>query len=106
MSEEARHGDSIQSPTELQCNRSSKEMEIIDLYFMGSDSSVPEKPFIHQVLFNGPNGEIVRVRGLFDNGGMVGVMDLMVFFENQEPLRTHHTTQTPLADGKRCDAVN
>ena len=79
MSEEARHGDSIQSPTELQCNRSSKEMEIIDLYSVGSDGSVPEKPFIHQVLFNGPNGEIVRIQGLFDNSAMVRVMDSMVF---------------------------
>ena len=54
-------------------------METVNLYSVGNDGSIPEKPFLHQVLFNGPNGEIVRVRGLFDDGAMVGVMDLNVF---------------------------
>jgi hypothetical protein len=77
---EARHEDNTQSPTESQCTQFAHEtMEIVDLYSVGSNGSIPKKPFLHQVLFNGPNGEIVRVRGLFDDGAMVGVMDLNVF---------------------------
>ena len=77
---EARPEDNIQSPTESLCNQFACETtDVIDLYFVDSDGLIPVKPFLHQVLFNGPNGEIVRVRGLFDDGAMVGVMDLKVF---------------------------
>ena len=80
MLEEAQHRDSIQSPTESRCNQfACKTTDIIDLYSVDSDGLSPVKPFLHQVVCNGPNGEIVRVRGLFDDGAMVGVMDLMVF---------------------------
>ena len=54
-------------------------METVDLYSVGNDDSTHEKPFLHQVLFNGPNGEIVRIRSLFDGGAMIGVMDQNVF---------------------------
>src|SRR5258708_1425063 len=93
---EARHEDGIQSPTESRCNRFAHETtDVIDLYSVDSDGSIPVRPFLHQVLFNGPNGEIVRVRGLFDDGAMVGVMDLTVFSKIRKRLGS-------ITPSKRC----
>ena len=77
---EAQSEDGIQSPTESHCKQFVCETtDVINLYSVESNNSSAVKPFLHQVLFDGPNGEIVRVRGLFDDGAMVGVMDLKVF---------------------------
>ena len=59
---EARSEDSIQSPTESHCKQFVCETtDVIDLYSVESNNSSTVKPFLHQVLFDGPNGEIVRV---------------------------------------------
>jgi len=43
-------------------------------------------PFIHNINLEGPKGEIVRVRGLFDDGALVNAMCLTVFDKVKERL--------------------
>jgi len=53
---------------------------IIDLYSVGDKDRLwetleqREVPFVHWLLVHGPQGEIVRVKALFDRGAMVGAM--------------------------------
>jgi len=46
--------------------------QIVDLYSVDEKSEERQivKPFIHQVQLHGPQGEIVRVWALFDEGAM------------------------------------
>jgi hypothetical protein len=44
---------------------------------MGEDTA--EKPFVHEVQLQGPKGEVVRVRAVFDDGAMVGAMCTTIF---------------------------
>lgn len=37
------------------------------------------KPFIHEVKLHGPKGEIVRIRGVFDDGAMINAIDSEIF---------------------------
>ena len=36
-------------------------------------------PFIHTIKIEGPQGEVVRVQGLFDEGGLINTMCLTIF---------------------------
>jgi hypothetical protein len=60
-------------------------IQIIDLYTVGHVKATRQHvemevvPFIHQVLLEGPKGEIVRVRALFDDGAMVEAMCTSIF---------------------------
>lgn len=67
------------------CNETTypAQIEIVDLYAvqrepqtLGSDDC---DPFVHEVGFEGPHGELVRVRSLFDEGAMVAAMDAGLF---------------------------
>ena len=57
-----------------------KNSALIDLYSvrdgdkMWETLSQKEVPFIHWLLLHGPQGEVVRVKALFDRGAMVGAM--------------------------------
>ncbi|KIM79279.1 hypothetical protein PILCRDRAFT_74433, partial [Piloderma croceum F 1598] len=59
---------------------------IVDLYTVGSEepdefeiSPLPEVPFVHGIVVNGPHGSVVRVRGVFDSGAMVNAMCSAVY---------------------------
>jgi len=39
----------------------------------------PEVPFVHGIALNGPNGSVVRVRGVFDSGAMVNALCSAVY---------------------------
>ncbi|KAG0694730.1 hypothetical protein DFH29DRAFT_1006073 [Suillus ampliporus] len=56
-------------------------IDAVDLYSVGHVAITKEQleakevvPFIHQVILEGPKGEAVRVRALFDNGAMVAAI--------------------------------
>jgi len=57
-----------------------KNATIIDLYSVGDKDRLCETLeqrevlFVHWLLMHGPQGEIVRVKALFDGGAMVGAM--------------------------------
>jgi hypothetical protein len=60
-------------------------IQIVDLYMVGHVKATRQHveteavPFLHQVSLEGPKGEIVRVRALFDDGAMVGAMCTSIF---------------------------
>lgn len=61
-------------------------MDVVDLYTAGHVSLCKTQmenkeavPFIHQIRLKGPNGELVRVRALFDDGAMVPAMCSSIF---------------------------
>ncbi|KAG1725895.1 uncharacterized protein EDB91DRAFT_1254580 [Suillus paluster] len=60
--------------------------DIVDLYTAGHASLNKAQigtgeavPFIHQVKLKGPNGELVRIQALFDDGAMVPAMCSSIF---------------------------
>jgi len=70
------------------CNKSA----IIDLYSVGDKDKTwatleqKEVPFTHWLCIQGPQGEIVRVKALFDGGAMVGAMCTTFFKKIQHRL--------------------
>ncbi|KIM44034.1 hypothetical protein M413DRAFT_56786, partial [Hebeloma cylindrosporum] len=53
---------------------------IVDLYGIGnSNRSHKSVPFVHAVELEGPKGEGVQTKGVFDDGAMVNAIDLDVF---------------------------
>lgn len=50
--------------------------DIIDLYSVEPEEfmKVKEHPFVHYISLHSKNGEITRVKALFDGGAMVGAM--------------------------------
>jgi len=72
-------------------------IQIVDLYTAGHVKATRQHvemeavPFLHQVLLEGPKGEIVRVRALFDDGAMVGAMCTLIF--NKVKHRLHNWNQ-------------
>jgi hypothetical protein len=50
--------------------------DIIDLYSVEPEEfmKVKEHPFVHYISIHSKNGEITRVKALFDGGAMVGAM--------------------------------
>ena len=56
------------------------EFEIVDLYSVGYEQKKKATlPFIHMLSLEGPKGEVVRIRGLFDDGALVNAMCSSVF---------------------------
>ncbi|KAJ7812618.1 hypothetical protein B0H14DRAFT_3478661 [Mycena olivaceomarginata] len=51
-----------------------EKREIIDLYVVGTGSTRCE-PFVYWLAMQGPKGEKVRTKGVFDGGAMVAAMD-------------------------------
>lgn len=37
------------------------------------------QPFVHGVKLHGPKGEIVRIKGVFDDGAMINAIDSGIF---------------------------
>lgn len=66
--------------------------DIVDLYSVSHPkitkcaATEEEIPFVHNIDILGPNGEINRVRALFDGGVMVGAMCASVFNKIQHRL--------------------
>ncbi|KAG2752854.1 hypothetical protein P692DRAFT_20723185, partial [Suillus brevipes Sb2] len=65
---------------------SSDTIDIVDLYSVGHVETTKEQletkeavPFIHQITLEGPRGEAVRIRALFDDGAMVAAMCTSIF---------------------------
>jgi len=65
---------------------------LTDLYTIGDDDEMwktlrqREVPFVHWLLLHGPQGEIARVKALFDGGAMVGAMCASFFKKIQHRL--------------------
>jgi hypothetical protein len=69
------------------------ESDIVDLYTadanLGKKGELGQaKPFIHQVQLHGPQGKIVRVWALFDEGAMREAMSTRKFHESKHRLGT------------------
>ncbi|KAJ7355177.1 hypothetical protein DFH08DRAFT_803224 [Mycena albidolilacea] len=62
------------------------EIEIVDLYEVGTGQKGKCEPFIHWVSMHRPQGEWVWVRGLFDGRAMANAMDKKVWERNHECL--------------------
>ena len=58
-------------------------IDIAEIYTVGTESgkSLLEEsdPFVHKVALQGPKGEAVRIRGVFDDGATMHAIDLRVF---------------------------
>jgi hypothetical protein len=70
---------------------------VVDLYLAGHPQTLKTQlesgesvPFMHQIILHGPQGELIRVKALFDDGAMVGVMCASIF--NQIKHRLHNWT--------------
>ncbi|KAF8878603.1 hypothetical protein BD779DRAFT_1447532, partial [Infundibulicybe gibba] len=46
---------------------------------MGSTVRKKAVPFVHGVELGGPNGEVVRIRSVFDDGAMVNALDSKLY---------------------------
>jgi hypothetical protein len=68
------------------------ELNVVDLFSIGADKEIRDinnvNPFIHQVKFHGPQGEIVRVRANIDDGAMREVMSSSTFRKVKHRLGT------------------
>ena len=60
-------------PNAVSCN--DRIIHFADIYTVGSESKEKEledsQPFVHGVKLHGPKGEIVRLKGVFDDGAMI-----------------------------------
>jgi len=58
-------------------------IDIAEIYTVAMESGEfqleESNPFIHGVALHGPKGEIVRLRGVFDDGAMINAIDSRVF---------------------------
>ncbi|KAK6992435.1 hypothetical protein R3P38DRAFT_3434496, partial [Favolaschia claudopus] len=64
-----------------------KQCEVVDLYAVGTESSGKKcEAFEHWITFEGPNGEEVQVKALWDGGALVGAMDAAIWERNKECL--------------------
>lgn len=89
-------------------------IKITDLYSVGhSHTSKPQLengeaiPFIHRIELEGPQGEIVRIRALFDDGAMVSAMCTSIFEKVKHRLCNWSTSDRRLrmANGSVVKAV-
>jgi hypothetical protein len=71
------------------------ECNIVDLFSIGANKEIEEieamrvtRPFVHQVRFHGPQGEIIRVSANIDDGAMREVMSSSVFHKVKHRLGT------------------
>jgi hypothetical protein len=94
--------------------KSRNAIEIVDLYSVGHPhTSKPQLengeaiPFIHRIELEGPQGEIVRIRALFDDGAMVSAMCTSIFEKVKHRLHNWSTSDRRLrmANGSVVKAV-
>jgi transposase InsO family protein len=80
------------------------ELNIVDLFSIGASKEKEEKevtkPFIQQVRFHGPQGEIVRVWANIDDGAMKEVMSSSMF------KKVRHRLGTPLPSSQLLRVAN
>ena len=79
------------------------ELEIFDLYGVCSmRKNARSDPFVHGVILEGPKGENVRMRSVFDNGALVNALDLEVFHQIKDRLAVLQpsTRWLCMADGR------
>jgi len=79
------------------------ESHVIDLYEVDKKSGKHQrdcmvKPFIHQVRFHGPKGEVVRIWALFDEGAMREAMSTETFHKVKH--RLGPVSPSSMADGQ------
>jgi hypothetical protein len=56
--------------------------DIVNLYLADEElSRMACLPFLQNISFSGPQGEIVRVKALFDEGAMISAMSTVIFQE-------------------------
>ena len=72
-----------------------------DLYAVGraeatNENGTTAKPFVHEVQLLGQNGEVVRVRAVFDDGAMIGAMCTTIFEKVKHRLHGWHPSQRVL----------
>lgn len=66
--------------TSMYNESSGNEHQIVDLYGIGNaNRSHKSVPFVHGVELEGPKGEVVRMRSVFDDGAMVNAIDSDIF---------------------------
>ncbi|KAG2050051.1 hypothetical protein BDR06DRAFT_892670, partial [Suillus hirtellus] len=58
-------------------------------------------PFMHQIILHGPQGELTRVKALFDDGTMVGVMCASIFNQIKHRLNNWMTSSKNLRMANR-----
>lgn len=57
-----------------------EKYDVVNLYSADGESSRPKcLPFLQNISFAGPKGEIVRVKALFDEGAMISAMCTSIF---------------------------
>ena len=75
-------------PNAVSCNDCI--IHLADIYTMGSESKGKEleesQLFVHGVKLHGPKEEIVRLKGVFDDGAMINTMDSGVFKKIEQRL--------------------
>jgi hypothetical protein len=76
-------------------NDPSANDNVVDLYSAIHEKSTREtkNPFMHHLLLHSANGEITRVKALFDGGAMVGAMCSSVFCRIQHRLGSWQPSQ-------------
>ncbi|KAF8871403.1 hypothetical protein BD779DRAFT_1680441 [Infundibulicybe gibba] len=74
----------------------------LDLYTVDSTVRKNSVPFVHGVELEGPNGEIVRIRSVFDDGAMVNAIDKKLHTKIKERLTMAKPSSKVLrmADGR------
>ncbi|THH15436.1 hypothetical protein EW146_g5032 [Bondarzewia mesenterica] len=93
-------------PMSSSCNETAvkhEQYDIIDLYTV-ADPNSPNKQctlFVHEISLDGPNGEVVRMHSLFDDGAMVGAMCSTIFAKIKHCLSGwgHSTKRLRMANG-------
>src|ERR1700679_1351095 len=80
------------------------ESNVVDLYGIGAEKTGIEKeatrPFIHQVRFHGPQGEVIRVKANIDDGAMREVMSSAMF------KKVKHRLGTPMPSSQLLRVAN
>ena len=77
-------GDRDHTSPELPAMCTNTEHDIVDLYTVtrpdvNTSEGIRELPFVHEVHLQGPKGEIVRVRAVFNDGAMICTMSIDIF---------------------------
>jgi hypothetical protein len=88
--------------------------KVVDLYSAGHLQTLKTQlesgesvPFMHQIILHGLQGELVRVKALFDDGAMVGVMCTSIFHQIKHQLHNWMTSDKKLrmADGNFVEST-
>lgn len=100
---------------DVKCITNSRSaIEIVDLYSVGHPQTTKAQiengeavPFIHRIELEGPQGEVVRIRALFDDGAMVSVMCSSIFQKIKHRLHNYGQSNKKLrmANGNVINSV-